>query len=284
MANEWISQKQVDQYWEEGYTIIRGVFKQHEMDALAAAIDRWKFFGKVLGRTWRRQNTQLWIDPQKDGDCIVRGLQWPSYHDAIFDQIRKDYRFLKILEPLIGDSAKQIINQVHWKQPGSKVTWALHRDVRSRTPRQGYRDLAHSYVQTGLAVDPHRKENGAMQIVPGSHLDLPMEPDAHPNFFNPEYEDDPRKIDVVMNPGDVALWGPFTIHGGGYNTTIGMDRRLYINGYVKAENCDWGEWAFRNGDPVELGNEQQFIHFEQINDIPHGFYPDEQNLSAPIHD
>ena len=32
-----------------------------------------------------------------------------------------------------------------------------------------YRDPATSYVQTGIAIDPHRPDNGAMTVLPGSH-------------------------------------------------------------------------------------------------------------------
>ena len=57
------------------------------------------------------------------------------------------------LEPFIGRDVKQIINQMHWKMPGSRQTWGLHQDCRSRKPDRAFRNLADAYVQTGLAVD-----------------------------------------------------------------------------------------------------------------------------------
>lgn len=45
---------------------------------------------------------------------------------------------------------------------------------------------------------------------------------------------------VELGPGDVALWTPFTVHGGCINTTESEERRFYINGYAKACNCDRG--------------------------------------------
>src|SRR3546814_17327989 len=35
---------------------------------------------------------------------------------------------------------------------------------------RSYRNLGASYVQTGLAIDPHRPESGCMRFIPGSHL------------------------------------------------------------------------------------------------------------------
>jgi hypothetical protein len=62
----------------------------------------------------------------------------------------------------------------------------------------------------------------------------------------------PAEIEVLdLAPGDVALRHVHTLHGSGPNTSD-IDRRFYINGYVTAQNCDRGEWAFRQGRPCPL--------------------------------
>ena len=70
-------------------------------------------------------------------------------------------------------------------------------------------------------------------------------------------------VDLVLQPGDLALWSPYLVHGSGAN---GSDhrRRLYINGYVRAADCDRGEWAFRDGRPVPFGPEQALVHYEAL--------------------
>src|SRR6185312_2908848 len=100
---------------------------------------------------------------------IVRLVQWPSYADPVLESVRRDPRWLALLEPLIGRDVKQIINQLHWKPPGAAAEFAYHQDARFRRPRDAYRDLARSYVQTGIAVDRHSASSGAMRLYPGSH-------------------------------------------------------------------------------------------------------------------
>jgi ectoine hydroxylase-related dioxygenase (phytanoyl-CoA dioxygenase family) len=56
-------------------------------------------------------------------------------------------------------------------------------------------------------------------------------------------------VDVVLEPGDLALWNPYLVHGSGLNQAEHR-RRLYINGYVRAQDCDRGEWAFRGAGPL----------------------------------
>lgn len=277
----------VEQYWRDGYTIVRNVFAPHEVEQMAQALDRWKFTGTLLGKTWRKQNTVIWVDQSHGNDTgenVVRGMQWPSYHDPVLDHYRTDPRLLMILEPLIGSDIKQIINQVHWKKPGSRTTWPLHRDVRSRQPVEDFDDLFPSWVQTGIAVDGHRAENGAMKVVPGSHLDYKHDPRDTSLYNVPHYENDDRIIDMVLNPGDVALWSAYTVHGGGFNTTEFLDRRLYINGFVKADKCRRGEWAWRDGRTCHLHGKQALIQFNEVDTLADAFYAADHGRTERITD
>ena len=62
-----------------------------------------------------------------------------------------------------------------------------------------------------------------------------------------------------------------TIHGSGKNISS-HKRRFYINGYVRASDCDRGEWAFRDGQPVPLGPEPALVHYDQLFDRPGPHY------------
>jgi ectoine hydroxylase-related dioxygenase (phytanoyl-CoA dioxygenase family) len=119
----------------------------------------------------------------------VRYAQWASWVDPVLESVRRDPRMLEIVRPLISEDGKQIINQMHWKPPGAAMAeFGFHQDSRSRRPRKAYRDLATSYVQTGIAVDPHSAAIGAMVLCPGSHRlgELP-------------YNDKIRSMDVAMD-------------------------------------------------------------------------------------
>jgi ectoine hydroxylase-related dioxygenase (phytanoyl-CoA dioxygenase family) len=89
---------------------------------------------------------------------------------------------------------------------------------------------------------------------------------------------DPAKVvQCSLDPGDVALWNLYTVHGSGPNNSTG-DRRTYIHGYVKAENCDRGEWAFRCGKPCSLG-EPTLVHYEELYRKPEPHYVDMDPLT-----
>ncbi len=263
-------------YAKDGYAIVRGLFSSREIADMGAAIDGVYAEGLVHGRSFRHGNLMYRVTEGQDGQPKVRMVQWPSYHNMTLNAVRLDPRFCEILAPLIGDNLKQIINQIHWKPPGEAGDFAYHQDSRFRRPASAYRDLDATYVQTGLAIDPHGAASGGMRVLPGSHLrgDLQMGIDgavmasAAADAALLAVGLDPAQIvDIELAPGDLAIWHPYLVHGSGQNMQDHM-RRFYINGYVAADACDRGEWAFRDGKPVPLGKTPRLVHYDDLHTRP----------------
>lgn len=270
----------VAQYREHGYAVVRGVFLPGEVARIASAIDAVHAEGVAHGRSFRHGNLFYNVRPDDTGAPLVPMVQWPSYHNAVLNAVRLDPRWVDLLSPLIGGDLKQIINQLHWKAPGSKGDFAWHQDSRFRKPDAAYRNLGSSYIQTGLAIDPHTRASGAMRMIPNSHRNGPLALDTETEVLGNEMTDDALRaagidpanvIDLELEPGDVAMWSPYLVHGSGRNTAD-HQRRFYINGYVSAADCDRGEWAFRDGQPVPLGPEPALVHYEALHENPEPHY------------
>lgn len=268
-------------YREHGYAIVPAVFTADEVAALAAAFDRVRAEALARGRSWRDHNVFFCLANDAAAGRIVRYVQWPGWIDPVLEQTRRDPRLAAILAPLIGQDLKQIINQMHWKPPGAAMTdFSFHQDCRFRRPASAFRNLATSYVQTGIAIDRHNPASGAMRIIPGSHrrgdLDFAEEGPIASVTMNDESLRrvglDPKDlVDLNLEPGDVALWSPYLVHGSGPNRTA-RDRRFYINGFVAAADSDRGEWAWRNGNPVPLGPEPALVTFDDVHTRPEPHY------------
>lgn len=255
----------------DGYAIVRGFFAPDEVAAIGADVDAVHAEAIAHGRSFRHGNL-LYRMGQEPGGPVVQMVQWPAYHRPVLDAVRLDPRFAALLAPLIGRDVKQIINQLHWKAPGAAADFAWHQDSRFRRPADCYRNLATSYVQTGLAIDPHGPESGGMRFVPRSHVHGDLDLDTDTEVLGTAMRDgalervglsgaDAIRLDLA--PGDLALWNPYLVHGSGPNHA-GHQRRFYINGYVRAGDCDRGEWAFRDEKPVPLGPEPALVHFEEL--------------------
>jgi ectoine hydroxylase-related dioxygenase (phytanoyl-CoA dioxygenase family) len=268
-------------YAEHGYAIVRGFMSADEVAAIGRAMDAVHAEGLAHGRSFRHGNLLYRVVPG-DAGPEVRLVQWPSYHNDVLATVRIDARFHRLLAPFIGNDIKQIINQLHWKRPGGRGDFAWHQDSRFRRPAAAYRGLGANYVQTGLAVDPHDALSGGMRVVPGSHKAGDLRLDIAGAVIDAAAADealvaagfDPADVvDLDLAPGDLALWSPYLVHGSGQNRASHM-RRFYINGYVRADACDRGEWAFRGGEQVPLWGEPALVHYDELRERPEPHYLD----------
>ncbi len=87
-----------------------------------------------------------------------------------------------------------------------------------------------SFVELLMAVDPMREDNGPLLVLPGScklgHLPtLPGSSDVEVSE-----RDASQAVPVLLDPGDVLVMGPFTIHASGPNRSR-IGRRVFINGF-----------------------------------------------------
>lgn len=255
----------VEHYLKHGYAVVRGVFGPDDIERLSRRFDGVKQRFQNIDSTPTHENVRSIINDDGDHGAVLRMVQWPAFIDPVLHDYRIEPRLLGLLEPLLGNDLKQITNVLFWKEPGTDCNHiGFHQDCRFRKPAGAFRDLGASYIQTGIAVDPHRPENGAMKVYPGSHLrgDLALDLDSSVSrtgmsdaVLRDRNLDPDRLVDLVLEPGDVALWGPYTVHGSAPNISR-IDRRFYVNGYVVADNCDVGEWAFEDGRPVPLNQQE----------------------------
>lgn len=269
------------EYREKGYAIVRRVFDSRDIALLASAFEELKAYASQFDSTYRDKN-QLYVyqwGESTDRNKLLRFVKWPSYRFPVFERFRTDPRLLEIIRPLLGDNIKQITNQAAWKEPGDpRTSYGYHQDAYWRTPREAFRNLESSYLQTFIAVDPHTVENGCLSVIEGSHRKLECYRPKGNVLTSPFSSDDLseyglesfKQVNVLLEPGDVVIWGPYMFHGSDANRST-RDRRVYINGYVKAEDCDRGEYAFRNGRPVALG-EPQLVDYDDLYTNPEPHY------------
>lgn len=276
-----MSEIEVGRVWNafdrDGYAVVRGFLSLNEIEELGREIDAVAAAAAEKGASWRHGNLTYRLGADRDGTLRPRMAQWMAYAYPAFDRLRTDPRFFELLSPRLGQDMKQIINQLHWKPPAAASSdFAFHQDSRFRKPFEAYRNLGRSYVQTGLAIDRHEPESGGMRFAPGSHKEGPLNLDTSNEVMSSDMAAAELEVvgiqpgslvDLWLEPGDLALWSPYLVHGSGRNRSD-HQRRFLINGYVRAQDCDRGEYAFRNGAPVPLSGEPALVHYEALRERP----------------
>jgi ectoine hydroxylase-related dioxygenase (phytanoyl-CoA dioxygenase family) len=245
-------------YRDRGYAIVPGVFRRDRIEAILREADRLHALGAEFTAT-TEDGPVKWLVVAAPPTRVLRGVQYGYRISPVLDAVRTSPEIYASLEPLLGSDITAVVNTLFWKPPGEPETAiAYHQDAGFRRPADRYRNLAASFVQVGLALDPHGPGNGGMRVVEGSHSagDLDIRRASSVMTESPESMDlaayglsrsDER--DLVLDPGDLVFWHPHLLHGSSPNRSPVMNRRFLITGYMRSRDCDAGDVSFRNGCP-----------------------------------
>ena len=274
----------VEQFREEGYAIVRQLFDGDDVLRLQRETADLYQAGIQHPVTYKHGNLAYEILPEKHFDQrYMIQAYWFAWANKYFDEFRSDPVFLQLLEPFLGRNIKQVAQQIHWKPPGATVSgYRFHQDLRFRESKTSYEDVVRDSVTVGIAIDPATSENGCLRIVPRSHTMgyLGLSDNGEGSIMKGLTHDDelravgidPRDvIDVELEPGDAVIWGLLTVHGSLPNTSS-RDRAFALSSYVRGETSQRGEWAFRDGVGVPLGDTPVLCKNEKLFDNLEPFY------------
>lgn len=274
---------------ENGYAVIRGFLNKDEVAALRRESEAIYAEGLKHHATYRNKNLYFEVvnDPGNNTRTVPQA-HWFSWINPVFEQYRRSQKIFDVLAPLLGPDIKQIANQLHWKAPGGKYTYyRMHQDVRFRSRPELFANLDRYSLNLGLALNRQDASNGALKVVPGHHkrgyLGLAEDGDGIMVGSTEQGAElkavgiDPAEVvQLEMEPGDLAIWTLYTIHGSGPNVS-NEPRILLIDNYVRAEDSpERGEWAFRDGRSVPLGDEPEICKYEALRENPGPFYVEEK--------
>jgi ectoine hydroxylase-related dioxygenase (phytanoyl-CoA dioxygenase family) len=259
-----LTEEQIGFYYDQGYFVARGVFDATEIARLQEGYD---YIRSLLQKSDA-------IDPDHlagkgdvhihvqapagtatgDSEKYLRKVQWPALIHPAFEEIRNSAKFVQLLEPLLGTSLKQYINQINFKMPGGGISFPWHQDIR---PTPAFREQHVNYVQTVIVVDEATVDNGCLHIVPESHRLGNLKVQRYAAGQIEDLLDVTTAVPCTGVPGDVVMFTSYTVHGSQPNRTD-QPRRSYINGFVRASSCSIGKWAFLQGLPVPITSDHDY--------------------------
>jgi hypothetical protein len=210
------------QFEEDGFTVVRGLFGPDEIDQLCAHFAALHAAGPVPGH----------FQPRASADPLAAYPRVMHPHE-ISEPARRvllDARLRAVLEVLLGEEVLAAQSMFYFKPPGARGQ-ALHQDNFYLRVEPG------TCVAAWLACDVIDRDNGGLEVVPGTHrMDLfcPEEADAEVSFAR-EYVPPPpglATVPVDMAPGDVLFFNGSLVHGSQPNRTADRFRRSFIGHYV----------------------------------------------------
>lgn len=242
-----------EQYRRDGVAVIPGVFSQTEVNRIkASALLALSQLDQVSAAGYPHKALETRTVNKVTSPALIF---WPSLANEHLNRVRIDSRLATIVRRFLGDEVKQLNNQIYFRLPDDGDSFAWHQDIFFRKPRDHYRGIEQSYLQSIIVLDHWTEENGAVEFIPGSHLDgeqpllssMDMLATRQLRKFNRK-----GKVGVkyTAEPGDVLIWSVMTVHGSEPNKS-NASRMTYMNGFAKADAAkDWPLYL-RKGKPIK---------------------------------
>lgn len=250
--------------------VVRGVWTEAEIEEIRGAFEDILRIasGPIPGDYGTEAGSEVWVDVRAPEGCPAgevclhtRKVEWPGAFHPVFDKYRTSPKLLSLVSSIMeSESVKSYKHQINFKMPGGDVEFPWHQDIR---PRPAFTEQERWYVQTVSAIDPHTEASGCLYVVPGSHR-------LGEIAIGERYEkgtieavcDVSKAVPCIAAPGDVVLFGSFTVHGSRPNTTTGP-RRAFINGYMRGDKCTVGKWAWIEGVPAPFTSDHDHTAFRE---------------------
>jgi phytanoyl-CoA hydroxylase len=224
-GNDPLAADQITQYRRDGFVVVRRLLSRPLVDACLAALT-----DLASGKQATAQAGVIY-EPGHDATGVAA--------EARIDRVRKftdfveDFPALKrvamlrklhdVLDGLLGPGRVLFQEMALVKPPriGSVKPW--HQDA-------SYFRVNDPAMIAGvwIALDPATRENGCMEMVPGSHLGGPAihepQPDANMCNIRADQVHPERRVAIEMEPGDALIFSSLVHHYTAPNTS-GLRRR-----------------------------------------------------------
>lgn len=198
-----LTPEQISSYREEGYLLLPNFFATEVTDQLRTTANADNILDEAsFGR--------------EDGEGgTVRLSLWNHPTDTIYGAIARSRSIVEVIEQLLGEEIYHYHSKIVMKDAHTGGAWAWHQDYGYWYQNAVLRpDLCSAF----LAIDPCTKDNGCLQVIRGSNQlgRLDHQVTGAQAGIDPErlaaIEDRMETIHVLMNPGDLLLLHPNTLH------------------------------------------------------------------------
>jgi phytanoyl-CoA hydroxylase len=200
-----------DFYRENGFLHVRAVFDAREIEEMREAIDG--ILADVEGTA--NDENHRWSAAEKE--TVLKGFHNVQYHAAAFTRAVAHPRMVDVLTQILGPNVQLHHTKMLVKPPEKGAPFPMHQDY-PYFPHQ-----RHSVLAASVHLDDTDEENGCLYVVPGSHVQGPLEPTGESKNLDVPLE---AGTPVPCAAGDVLFFNYLTIHGSGVNRSARTRRNV----------------------------------------------------------
>ncbi len=238
-----LSIQEVAQYHSEGFVVVRDLLSPEQLRLL-----------RDVARADRQLASEASSRADGEGGSIRLVVRNDLPRDTIYGAIVRNERIVSMCTQLLGDEVYHYHHKMILKDARTGGAWAWHQDY-------GYwyhnSCLWPEMISCLIAVDRATRENGCLQVIPGSHRLGRLE---HGQVGDQTGADPERVAEVVrrletihveLEPGSAVLFHCNTLHRSDQNTSD-TPRWAFISCYNTRRNDPYKESRHPRYSPLEI--------------------------------
>jgi 2-aminoethylphosphonate dioxygenase len=220
-ASSRLDDSQLRSWHDDGFVLLRRFFSAREIAAAAEEAEDLLQRHRGLIDT---KNMRCRFQPNvKTGECEFECFDPVIDLSLACHQLALNPRLLNVLGDLYGEEACLFKDKLIFKPPGVKG-YDLHQDFIS------WPTFPPSFLTVLVPFDRADEDNGCTVVYPGYHhngLLTPADGQYHP--LPAGTVDASLAVPMVLDPGDIAIFGGFTPHRSDPNRSDRWRRQLYLS-------------------------------------------------------
>lgn len=218
MSGSIFTPTQMEAYLRDGYVLVPGLFDAEEIALMRAAIETDPALQQSL------------YDRKDTAGMATRMATWNHPGDSVYGLAARSERVVDTMEAMLGGEVYHYHSKLTAKEPQVGGAWEWHQDYGYWYHNGCVFPLMASVM---VALDHSTRENGCLQVVPGSHLCGRIE---HGVLAGEQVGAEPRRVEEVlqrlpivhaeMAPGDGLFFHSNVLHRSDQNRS--MSRRWTV--------------------------------------------------------
>jgi 2-aminoethylphosphonate dioxygenase len=227
-----LSRDDVADWRRDGYLIVRDLFDADEMQALSD--EAWELTRRsdLIDKCNLRCRFQETADAAQ---CLWETFDPVTDIAPVAARHARDRRLMDVLHDLYSEPACLFKDKLIFKQPGT-TGYDLHQDWIA------WPGFPRSFLTVLIPIDAAGEQNGCTEVFPGYHRGGSLTPEDGEYHPLPEgLVDESRGVPLVLEPGDVAVFGGFTPHRSAANRSDTWRRQLYLSYNASSDGGDQRE-------------------------------------------
>jgi len=214
-----LSTRKLAEYHERGFVVLHKVFCAEEIAELETEAERLLCCSKLISE----KNLRCRFQPNVEtGEQLFEVFDPVNDISEICAAVSANLWILDVLRSIFDDEPCLFKDKLIFKLPGAKG-YDLHQDL-----PEDWAGFPTTFTTVLIAIDPMSAENGCTVLFPGYHRQGLMNQKSGCRFSD-DCVEETEAVPLVLNPGDVAVFGCYVPHRSGPNLSKHLRRALYVS-------------------------------------------------------